>query len=80
MVQYLWQDDLVSVVRFIAEYLDVLQAAPSSNPALGGWTDVIALSLSLFDAYVFTVIQTTTSRACKHGRMVNVYLFIIMNR
>ena len=31
MVEFLWQDDLVSVVRFVVECLDVLQAAPSSN-------------------------------------------------
>jgi len=31
MVEFLWQDDLVSVVRFVVECLDVLQAASSSN-------------------------------------------------
>ena len=31
MVEFLWQDALVSVVRFVVECLDVLQAASSSN-------------------------------------------------
>ncbi len=37
-VQFLWQDDLVSVARFIADYFDHFQSGGDpSQSALGGW-------------------------------------------
>jgi hypothetical protein len=32
MVQFMWQDDLVSVVKFVVQCLDFLQAGSSNQP------------------------------------------------
>jgi hypothetical protein len=38
MVQFLWQDDLLSVARFIADCFDHFQSGGNpSQSALGGW-------------------------------------------
>ena len=32
MIQVMWQDDIVSVVKFVVQCLDFLQAASSNQP------------------------------------------------
>ena len=32
MIQFMWQDDIVSIVKFVVQCLDSLQAASSNQP------------------------------------------------
>ena len=67
----------MSVVRFVVKCFDFLQAAPSSNQPLGGWTEVTAralslslsLSLSLYLSISLTLSLSLSLSLCLSGRV-----------
>jgi hypothetical protein len=48
----MWQDGIVSIVRFVAECLDILQTAVAVASALGGWDRCNSLSPSRLGPHV----------------------------